>query len=77
LFIIYIKITSQKKKNKGSNDEFLVGLELRAENLREAFKQSQKPITLRLRTGYDHTHFFISSFMKDHLIHHSSALTPK
>jgi S-formylglutathione hydrolase len=29
---------------------------------------------LRLQPGYDHSYFFISSFVEDHLRHHAAAL---
>ena len=32
------------------------------------------PLTLRLHEGYDHSYWFISTFMEDHLRHHAQAL---
>ncbi len=32
------------------------------------------PLELRLRQGYDHSYFFIASFIDDHLRHHAAAL---
>ena len=32
------------------------------------------PLTLRLQPGYDHSCFFIASFIDDHLRHHAGAL---
>ena len=32
------------------------------------------PIDLRMREGYDHSYFFIASFIDDHLNHHAKAL---
>jgi S-formylglutathione hydrolase FrmB len=31
------------------------------------------PLTLRLQPGYDHSYFFIASFIEDHLRHHGRA----
>jgi S-formylglutathione hydrolase len=31
-------------------------------------------ITLRYQEGYDHSYFFIASFIDDHLRHHGAAL---
>jgi S-formylglutathione hydrolase len=33
------------------------------------------PLTLRRHEGYDHSYYFISTFMEDHLRHHSKILT--
>ena len=33
-----------------------------------------KPITLRMQPCYDHSYYFISTFMKDHINHHATAL---
>ena len=32
------------------------------------------PLTLRLQPGYDHSYYFIASFIDDHLRHHAAAL---
>ena len=32
------------------------------------------PLTLRMQPGYDHSYFFIASFIDDHLRHHATAL---
>ena len=33
------------------------------------------PSSLRRQPGYDHSYYFIASFMEDHLRHHADALT--
>jgi len=33
------------------------------------------PLTARLQPGYDHSYYFIASFMADHITHHAAALT--
>ncbi|TVS04912.1 MAG: S-formylglutathione hydrolase, partial [Cyanobium sp. PLM2.Bin73] len=35
---------------------------------------SGHPLTLRRREGYDHSYFFVASFIDDHLRHHAAAL---
>mgnify|MGYP001151833072 CR=1 FL=1 len=32
------------------------------------------PLTLRMQPGYDHSYYFIASFIDDHLRHHAQAL---
>jgi S-formylglutathione hydrolase len=31
-------------------------------------------MTLRMQDGYDHSYYFISSFIADHFAHHAAAL---
>jgi S-formylglutathione hydrolase len=42
----------------------------------EAAEAAGHPLTLRLQKGYDHSYFFIASFIDDHLRHHAAALLP-
>ena len=37
-------------------------------------RDTDHPITLRMRDGYDHSYFFINTFIDDHLRHHAAAL---
>ena len=32
------------------------------------------PLKLRMQAGYDHSYFFISTFIEEHLRHHAAAL---
>ena len=32
------------------------------------------PLALRLQPGYDHSYYFIASFIGDHIAHHAAAL---
>jgi S-formylglutathione hydrolase FrmB len=32
------------------------------------------PVELRLRSGYDHSYYFVASFIDEHLEHHAKAL---
>ncbi|MDP7045925.1 MAG: S-formylglutathione hydrolase, partial [SAR324 cluster bacterium] len=36
-------------------------------------KRNQK-LTARLQNGYDHSYYFIATFMEDHIQHHAKAL---
>ncbi|WP_144821091.1 S-formylglutathione hydrolase [Marinobacter piscensis] len=59
--------------DQGTEDQFLE-TQLNPDALVEACKQHDHPINLRMQKGYDHSYFFIASFIDDHLNHHSRAL---
>ncbi len=40
----------------------------------EAVAARRQPATIRLQPGYDHSYFFVSTFMEDHLSFHAEAL---
>jgi S-formylglutathione hydrolase len=42
--------------------------------LQEACKAAGIPLTLNMREGYDHSYFFISTFMADHIAWHAARL---
>ncbi len=56
----------------GVNDQFIDLL--RPETLAEAAAKRRQQITLRLQSGYDHSYFFVSTFMEDHVSFHAEAL---
>ena len=58
--------------DQGLEDEFIE--QLRPEALREACAQVGHPLTLNLRPGYDHSYYFIASFIGEHVAHHAQAL---
>jgi S-formylglutathione hydrolase len=57
----------------GSADPFLEQ-ELRPGLLERACADAGIPLTLRMQPGYDHSYFFISTFMADHLRWHAGRL---
>jgi len=57
----------------GDADPFLTE-QLRPELLEQACAKAEIPLTLRLRSGYDHSYYFISTFMEDHLRWHAARL---
>ena len=57
----------------GTADPFLEK-ELRPELLERACAAAGIPLTLRQQPGYDHSYYFISTFMADHLRWHSERL---
>ena len=59
--------------DQGDADEFLQG-QLKPELLQAAAAEAGHPLTLRLQPGYDHSYYFIASFMGDHLRHHAEQL---
>ncbi|HMM25051.1 MAG TPA: S-formylglutathione hydrolase [Pseudoxanthomonas mexicana] len=59
--------------DQGDADEFLHG-QLKPELLRAAAAEAGHPLTLRLQPGYDHSYYFIASFIGDHIAHHAAAL---
>jgi S-formylglutathione hydrolase len=59
--------------DQGDGDEFL-SAQLRPELLRAACEATGHALTLRLQPGYDHSYYFIASFLADHFAHHASAL---
>jgi S-formylglutathione hydrolase len=59
--------------DQGEADSFLAE-QLRPELLRAACARAGIPLTLRIHPGYDHSYFFISSFMADHLAWHAERL---
>ena len=56
----------------GSADQFIDLL--MPEALAEAVMKRRLPADLRLQKGYDHSYFFVSSFMEDHVSFHAEAL---
>jgi S-formylglutathione hydrolase len=57
----------------GEADDFL-DAELRPELLEKACENAEIALTLRRQPGYDHSYYFISTFMADHLRWHSERL---
>jgi S-formylglutathione hydrolase len=57
----------------GDADPFLAE-QLRPELLKAACEKANIPLTLRRQPGYDHSYYFISTFMADHLRWHAARL---
>ncbi|MFC0679508.1 S-formylglutathione hydrolase [Lysobacter korlensis] len=60
--------------DQGDADEFLEP-QLQPQRLRDACDAAGYPLTLRLQPGYDHSYYFISSFIGEHIAHHAQALS--
>jgi S-formylglutathione hydrolase len=59
--------------DQGTKDQFLEA-QLKPELLRAACIEHKVPLELRMQEGYDHSYFFISSFIEDHLRFHARHL---
>jgi len=59
--------------DQGDRDQFLA-IQLKPEVLQAAAQSAGYPLLLRTQPGYDHSYYFIASFIDDHLRHHALAL---
>lgn len=60
--------------DQGDADNFLAE-QLKPDALELACDVNNYPLTMRHQVGYDHSYFFIASFIDDHLEHHAKALS--
>jgi S-formylglutathione hydrolase len=58
--------------DQGDADEFLA--QLCPERLQAACEAAGHPLTLRMQPGYDHSYYFIATFLGDHFAHHAKYL---
>ena len=59
--------------DQGDADEFLES-QLKPQLLKAACEAAGHPIELRMQPGYDHSYYFIQSFIGEHIAHHAKAL---
>ena len=57
----------------GSKDQFMDLL--RPETLANAMTQRRQPGEFRIQSGYDHSYFFVSTFIDDHVAFHADSLS--
>jgi len=57
----------------GDSDQFLAE-HLRPEIFIDACKNAGQSLNYRMQPGYDHSYWFVASFIEDHLRHHAQAL---
>jgi len=62
--------------DQGTKDQFLA-TQLRPELLRDTCERAGVALDLRMREGYDHSYFFIASFVEEHLRFHARNLSRK
>ena len=58
---------------QGDADEFLQ-TQLKPELLKEVADAVGHPLELRMRAGYDHSYYFVASFIGEHVAYHAKAL---
>ena len=59
--------------DQGTADQFLEQ-QLQPQALENAAAESGQKLILRRQAGYDHSYWFIQTFMSDHIAHHATAL---
>lgn len=59
--------------DQGDADDFLQE-QLKPELLQQACEQANVSLELRMQPGYDHSYYFIATFIGDHIAHHAAAL---
>ena len=60
--------------DQGSNDNFL-NEQLKPQDLVKVAKDKGYPLELRMQPGYDHSYYFIATFIEDHLRFHAKYLS--
>ncbi|KAL0383510.1 UNVERIFIED_CONTAM: S-formylglutathione hydrolase [Sesamum calycinum] len=59
--------------DQGDDDKFLKE-QLQPHKFQEACRKANVPLLLRMQPGYDHSYYFIATFVDDHIRHHAQAL---
>jgi len=59
--------------DQGLDDEF-IDRSLRPDRLKDACEKAGHPLDLRLHAGYDHSYYFVASFIGEHVAYHAEAL---
>ena len=59
--------------DQGSDDKFLTD-QLMPWHLQQVADRKGFPLTLRMQEGYDHSYYFISTFIGDHIGFHATRL---
>ncbi|XP_069746388.1 S-formylglutathione hydrolase isoform X2 [Narcine bancroftii] len=60
--------------DQGKDDQFLAAGQLLPDNFVEVCTKKRTPVVFRLQEGYDHSYYFIASFIRDHIKHHAKYL---
>ncbi|KAL3695204.1 hypothetical protein R1sor_009280 [Riccia sorocarpa] len=59
--------------DQGDTDGFYKE-QLQPENFKKAAEAAGVTVNLRIQSGYDHSYYFVSTFIPDHVSHHAKAL---
>jgi S-formylglutathione hydrolase len=62
--------------DQGTADKFLVN-QLMPDRFVQACADSNQALNLRMQEGYDHSYYFIATFIADHLQYHAELLMPE
>ncbi|XP_032970536.1 LOW QUALITY PROTEIN: S-formylglutathione hydrolase-like [Rhinolophus ferrumequinum] len=60
--------------DQGRDDQFLSDGQLLLDNFIAACTEKKTPVLFRLQEGYDHSYYFIATFIADHIRHHAKYL---
>lgn len=60
--------------DQGTADQFLAQKQLLPDLFEQACQGAGQPLTLRMQPDYDHSYYFIATFIEDHIRHHAAAL---
>ena len=55
-------------------DNFYIQKQLLPENFKAACDEKGVSLTLNMQPGYDHSYYFIATFIEAHIAHHASFL---
>lgn len=68
------KYTGTILVDQGLDDEFLKE-QLKPELFKKACEETKASLELRMHDGYDHSYYFVSTFMEDHMNFHAARLS--
>lgn len=60
--------------DQGKDDQFLSAGQLLPDNFIAACTERKVPVVFRMQQGYDHSYYFITTFINDHIRHHAKYL---
>lgn len=60
--------------DQGTADDFHIAGQLLPNNLVEAARAAQVPCVLKMREGYDHSYYYIATFVQEHIEYHARFL---
>ncbi|KAL1549924.1 S-formylglutathione hydrolase [Salvia divinorum] len=69
----YTNVSATILIDQGDADKFL-SEQLQPQKFDEACRKSKVPLLLRMQPGYDHSYYFIATFIDDHIRHHAQVL---
>uniref|UniRef100_A0A832H9S5 S-formylglutathione hydrolase n=1 Tax=Oscillatoriales cyanobacterium SpSt-402 TaxID=2282168 RepID=A0A832H9S5_9CYAN len=74
--LLKAKFPSEILIDQGTADKFLTA-QLMPHVFEQACIQVGQPLTLRMQEGYDHSYYFIATFIDDHMRHHAKTLSAR